>query len=227
MSNMNRIMKEISIVKKSTEMFIDFDEKDVKTFKVMFFGPPDSVYHHGIFIFEMTLPNNYPFTVPTVKFLTGGMVNARVHPNLYQDGKVCLSILNTWSTNEWSPLLTIEKIFVTIRALLDNHPIVHEPSYAKCPSDNPVANAYGLNARYYALKSILDSYAFYKNDDSPFCQVILDYLKEHSDSIVEVAEQLKKRIEPNKMYPTFHHTGAISAKTIANLIDLMKSLENK
>jgi ubiquitin-protein ligase len=218
---MNRIMKEIANVQKSTEMYIDFDEKDAKTFKVMFFGPPDSAYHHGIFIFEMKLSDNYPFTVPSVKFLTGGMVNARVHPNLYQDGKVCLSILNTWATNEWSPLLTIEKVFITIRALLDNHPIVHEPAYKNYPMDHRESIAYRLNASYYTLKSIYDVHAFYKNyhPESPFYQIICNYLKEHSASIKEMAEDLKNKIDPKTNYNTFHHTGNISKTAIDNLIN--------
>lgn len=162
MSNMNRIMKEISIVKKSPDMFIDVDEQNMKTFKVMFFGPSDSVYHHGVFVFEMKLSDNYPFTVPSVTFLTGGMIQARIHPNLYQDGKVCLSILNTWAANEWSPLLTIEKVFITIRALLDNNPIVHEPYYKNYKENHSDSIKYSINATYYSLKSILDLYTFYK-----------------------------------------------------------------
>jgi ubiquitin-protein ligase len=223
---MNRIMKEIAIVQKSTDMFIDVDEKDMTSFKVMLFGPPDSVYHHGIFIFEMKLPNNYPFTVPSVKFLTGGMIHARIHPNLYEDGKVCLSILNTWAANDWSPLLTIEKVFITIRALLDNNPITHEPSYKNYKEDNPSSIAYNVNARYYSLKSILDVYTFYHtaSPESPFHRHIMTYLTENKQSILDLLDAFQKSLNLNNSYQTFHHNGKLYKETLDKLNDMMLNL---
>lgn len=218
MSNMTRIMKEISVVRKSPEMFLDIDEKDMTTFKVLFFGPSDSVYHHGIFVFEMKLPDNYPFKVPTVKFLTGGMINARIHPNLYENGKVCLSILNTWGGNEWSPLLTIEKVFITIRALLDNNPIAHEPSYKDHKQNHPLSVAYAINAEYYSIKSILDVYSFYRDvsPDSPFLQIIRKYIDDNKENILQKIEKFEEKIKnksSNTLY-TLHHSGNLSKETI-------------
>lgn len=190
-----RIMKEISVVRKSPEIFIDVDEKDMTSFKVLFFGPSDSVYHHGIFVFEMKLSDNYPFSVPLVKFLTGGMINARIHPNLYENGKVCLSILNTWGGNEWS-LLTIEKVFITIRALLDNNPIAHEPSYKNYNQNHPTSIAYSTNAEYYTIKSILDVYRFYTDisPDSPFRQIISKYITDNKKDIMEKINKFQEKI---------------------------------
>lgn len=218
--NMNRIMKEISIVQKSSELFIDVDEKDMTQFNVMFFGPPDSVYHHGIFIFKMKISPNYPFTVPSVTFLTGGLINARIHPNLYKEGKVCLSILNTWGKNEWSPLLTIEKVFITIRALLDNNPIVHEPGFDK---NHPSSNAYNINATYYSLKSIIDVYGFYHNDH-PFKNIIKTYLSENKQSIIDHIDRLLKKLHLRQNLQTFHHTGQIDSKKLEDVKELLNSL---
>lgn len=221
---MNRIMKEIAMVQKSSELFIDVDEKEMTEFNVMFFGPPDSVYHHGIFLFKMKLSQNYPFTVPSVTFLTGGLINGRIHPNLYKEGKVCLSILNTWGKEEWSPLLTIEKVFITIRALLDNNPIVHEPGFSQ---NDRTSNAYNMNATFYSLKSIIDVYDFYDDFNHPFKNSIKTYLLDNKESIIENIDQFiknVKNIHPAQNLVTLHHNGKIDVKKLEKVKELVNSL---
>lgn len=56
-------------------------------------GPFDTPYEGGLFQFLIRFPPNYPFAPPRVKFLTTGGGLVRFNPNLYQNGKVCLSIL--------------------------------------------------------------------------------------------------------------------------------------
>jgi ubiquitin-conjugating enzyme E2 Z len=218
-------MKEISNVRKSSDIFIDVDEKDMTTFKILFFGPSDSVYHHGIFVFEMKLSDNYPFDVPKVKFLTGGMINARIHPNLYQDGKVCLSILNTWGGKEWSPLLTIEKVFITIRALLDKNPIAHEPAYNSYKENNPLSIAYSLNAEYYSIKSIIDVMNFYNNISplSPFREIIKKYIQDNKKDILEKIEKFEDKIKEKsiKSLTTLHHKGIFYKDTLQKVKEVL------
>lgn len=55
----------------------------------------------------------------------------RFNPNLYKNGKVCLSILGTWTGPAWSPALTLEKVFVSIQSLLSEQPYTNEPGYEK------------------------------------------------------------------------------------------------
>ena len=54
MSNI-RLMKELKVIKESTEMYIDMKEDNMKQFKIMFFGPKDSVFHNGIFLFQFEI----------------------------------------------------------------------------------------------------------------------------------------------------------------------------
>lgn len=199
MSNI-RLMKELKVIKGSPEMFIDVDDNNMKTFEVMFFGPPDSCFENGVFVFEFNMPDNYPFDVPKVKFITGGLINARIHPNLYKEGKVCLSILNTWGSNEWSPLLTIEKIILTIKGLLDNNPIAHEPSFEKSKD-----KGYSIYSQYYSLKSIYSTYNYYK--EKPFGDIIKRYIKDHIKEINLKIEELS--VHHNKSYQTIHHGNSI------------------
>jgi len=202
---MSRLLKEISILKMSDEMFIDISDDNIKKISVLFFGPPDSAFYHGVFAFDITIPDDYPFSPPKVIFLTGGVVGGRMHPNLYQDGKVCLSILNTWGKNEWSPLLTIEKLIITIKALLDNNPLAHEPSFQNQQSKN-----YAVYSSYYSLKSILDMYLFFKENrqDSPFGDIVKDYFLKHREEIIHILSSLSQD-HNGQVYKTIHHNSKL------------------
>ena len=60
---------------------------------VLIIGPFDTPYEGGFFQFLLRFPPNYPFSPPRVKFLTTGDGTVRFNPNLYRNGKVCLSTL--------------------------------------------------------------------------------------------------------------------------------------
>ena len=60
---------------------------------VLIIGPFDTPYEGGYFHFLLRFPANYPYQSPRVRLLTTGGGAVRFNPNLYQNGKVCLSIL--------------------------------------------------------------------------------------------------------------------------------------
>ena len=49
------------------------------------------------------------------------------HPNLYRNGKVCISILNTWKGEQWTSCQTIRSVLLTLTTLLHNKPLLNEP----------------------------------------------------------------------------------------------------
>lgn len=211
MSNI-RLMKELKVIKESKEMYLDMSEDNMKQFKIMFFGPSDSVFHNGVFLFQFDIPDNYPFEVPKVTFLTGGIVNGRMHPNLYKEGKVCLSILNTWGGREWSPLLTIEKVVLTIKGLLDDNPISHEPGF-----ENKKDSYYNVYSTYYSLKSISGVYDYYKEyKDKPFGEIIKNYVKENYSDIDKKINELV--IHNKKSYRTIHNNNILDVDMIRDKI---------
>ncbi len=80
---------------------------------ILIFGPPDTPYENGAFFFEIFFAPDHPFSSPVAKFLTNdGKV--RFNPNLYTNGKVCLSILGTWAGPSWTPMIKMETLFITI-----------------------------------------------------------------------------------------------------------------
>ncbi len=72
-------------------------------------GPADSVYEGGVFHLAIQFPVDYPSKSPSVRFKT------RIyHPNINATGLICLDILKT----NWSPVLTIAKVLLSISSLL-------------------------------------------------------------------------------------------------------------
>ena len=84
----------------------------------------DSVYHGGTFLLEIRFPDAYPFKPPKVRFLT-----KIYHPNVYANGKVCLSILG----GGWKPSLTIKHVLTGVQALL-NEPNPRSPANCATPT---------------------------------------------------------------------------------------------
>lgn len=98
--------------------------------RALIVGPADTPYENGFYFFDMQIADNYPLQPPHVDFRTGdGRV--RFNPNLYVEGKVCLSILGTWSGPSWTTSCNLRSVLVSIQSLLNEHPIQNEPGYEK------------------------------------------------------------------------------------------------
>jgi ubiquitin-protein ligase len=140
--NMKRVLQEIQSLSKSlpinkeSSIFFKYDEENAGVFRFLITGPKDTPYQDGCFLFEMILNNDYPNTPPQVHFLTTGYGKVRFNPNLYTCGKVCLSLLGTWSGKEgeqWNPKTsTLLQILVSIQSLIfTDNPYFNEPGYEK------------------------------------------------------------------------------------------------
>jgi len=89
-------------------------------------GPSDTPYFGGNYFFQFKFPNDYPHSPPLVTFCTNGN-NIRFNPNLYKCGKVCVSLLNTWTGEQWSSCQTISTVLLTLCTLLCKNPLLNEP----------------------------------------------------------------------------------------------------
>jgi ubiquitin-conjugating enzyme E2 Z len=111
------------------------DENCMHFIHVLIDGVKDSPYEGGFFYFLMAYPENYPFTPFKVKFMTTGVGQVRFNPNLYNCGKVCLSILGTWSGPEWSAAHNLRSTIISLQALMNETPLINEPGYDKAPTE--------------------------------------------------------------------------------------------
>lgn len=73
-------------------------------------GPEGTPYEGGVFKLKIAFSDKYPMKPPRVFFET------RIfHPNINEKGNICLDILK----NNWSPVITVSKLLLSISLLLD------------------------------------------------------------------------------------------------------------
>lgn len=80
----------------SSSVFVRCDTDRLDIMKVLITGPADTPYANGCFEFDVYFPPDYPNSPMMINLETTGRHTVRFNPNLYNDGKVCLSVLNTW-----------------------------------------------------------------------------------------------------------------------------------
>jgi len=122
------------------------DEARMDVLKVLISGPADmrgahaneTPYSFGLYEFHVFIPADYPNVPPLVNLQTTGDGMVRFNPNLYSDGKVCLSLLGTWHGEGWTapsagnPGSTILQVLVSIQSIIMvSKPYFNEPGYAE------------------------------------------------------------------------------------------------
>ena len=115
----------------SSSIFVRVDESRNDLLSVAIIGPEGTPYENGVFIFDCFFDQDYPLTPPRVHLKTTGGGTVRFNPNLYNSGKVCLSLLGTWSGPGWDPKhSTFLQVLISIQSLiLVDHPYFNEPGY--------------------------------------------------------------------------------------------------
>lgn len=137
-----RMISEVSALKSSlpinweSSIWIRVSSKIINVFSFFISGPKDTPYENGIFEFHTAFPTNYPNSEPKVLINTTGGGTIRFNPNLYNCGKVCLSLLGTWSGQDgekWNPKTsTFLQVLVSIQSLiLVENPYFNEPGWEK------------------------------------------------------------------------------------------------
>lgn len=121
-------------VNECSSIFVRVDDDNTFLWKALITGPDDGPYSNGCFIFDMYFPANYPSVPPKVLIVTTGAGSVRFNPNLYNCGKVCLSLLGTWSGGQgesWNPdASSMYQVLVSIQSLiLVPEPFFNEPGY--------------------------------------------------------------------------------------------------
>ncbi|VDK45596.1 unnamed protein product [Cylicostephanus goldi] len=171
----------------SNSIFVCVDEGRCDIIKVLISGPDDTPYANGLFEFDVFFPTSYPYSPPKCAFLTTGAGNVRFNPNLYNDGKICLSILGTWEgrpEEKWSSYCSLMQVLVSIQGLIFvKHPYFNEPGFEKyqgTEKGDDYSRKYNLQIEHatlnYAIRDQL------KNPSEYFKKVILRHfwLKRHA-----------------------------------------------
>jgi ubiquitin-conjugating enzyme E2 Z len=146
-------------------IYYKHDEENIMKGYALIIGQKNTPYGYGYYFFEFNFPDNYPFSPPVVRYLTndGSM---RFNPNLYTNGKVCLSILNTWSGESWTSCHTINSILLTLSIVLCENPLLNEPGVQANNNDDI--------EKYNYLVT-------YKNVEFSICKII-NYIQNYNNS---------------------------------------------
>jgi ubiquitin-conjugating enzyme E2 O len=172
---MKRIQKEHKILRSPNSLpsgvYVRTWETRLDLLRVLFVGPADTPYVNAPFVIDFYLSPQFPTQPPEAYFHSwtsdsglGGV--GRVNPNLYEDGKICLSLLGTWEGNKgegWNASRsTLLQVIVSILGLvLVREPYFNEAGYeplvglesSKRPSALYSERAY-LRSRTFVMKAV-------------------------------------------------------------------------
>lgn len=116
-----RLMMELTQINKDTNHLYSISPTDnFLNWEFIVIGPPDTLYEGGIFTGRMIFTKEYPTKPPQVIF------NNILHPNIYPDGKVCISILHEGTDiygyekdiERWLPSHGIDSVMMSIISML-------------------------------------------------------------------------------------------------------------
>lgn len=119
-----RLTKEYKEILKEPNYYYSIaPSEDFSKWDFTMIGPPDTFYEFGLFPGHIIFPKEYPNKPPKVFFDTN-----LIHPNIYKNGEVCISILHEGSDQygyendieRWLPTHGINTIMMSIISLLSN-----------------------------------------------------------------------------------------------------------
>ena len=121
--SLKRLQNEYKNILKDPYYFynIEINPNNFLHWNIILIGPPDSIFEGGLFKCELIFPTTYPTKPPVFKF-----ISKFPHPNIYNDGKICISILNEGIdefnyeklSERWKPTLSVNTILISILSLL-------------------------------------------------------------------------------------------------------------
>ena len=110
---------------------VNLNDNNLYLWDVAIFGPPETIYEGGYFKAQMTFPTNYPYSPPTLRFIDNFW-----HPNVYENGQICISILHPSNddptsgelpSERWNPAQNVRTILLSVISLL-NEPNINSPA---------------------------------------------------------------------------------------------------
>lgn len=185
------------------EVFIHFDESDINQMIVMIRGQ-EGPYEFCQFLFHIRFSDDYPMTPPILKFCSSDG-RTRLNPNLYIEGKVCLSILGTWQGDPWTSVMTIKTVILSIMALvMTSEPLRNEPGLESSPVDK--IETYNQIVEYASLNILVNQIYFPSEMFAPLlknmkAQFIKDY-----PALIEKIDRLILSENNNKTVKISYHS---------------------
>ncbi|EOA29763.1 hypothetical protein CARUB_v10012853mg [Capsella rubella] len=175
-------------------IFVRAYEDRMDLLRAVIVGAYGTPYQDGLFFFDFHLPSDYPSVPPSAYYHSGGW---RLNPNLYEEGKVCLSLLNTWSGrgNEvWDPKSSsILQVLVSLQGLvLNSKPYFNEAGYDKqVGTAEGEKNSLGYNENTFLLNCKTMMYLMRKPPKG-FEELIKDHFRKRGYYILKACDAYMK-----------------------------------
>lgn len=203
-------------------VFARVDSTNSRKMRVLITGPGDTPYDSGVFMFDIFITDDYPTSCPKMQFKNHGGV--RMNPNMYNCGKVCLSLLGTWRGlpgEAWnSDTSTLQQLCLSVQSqILTEHPYYNEPGYEKeynTDKGKEESKKYNNYIRYYTMQHAvvgviddLDKYPEWKEVITHHFILKKDYIIKTYETWVDEAfdttDSMQHHCKMNKtMYETMY-----------------------
>ena len=202
-------------------------EDRIDLYSVMFRGPGKTPYEDGLFLFDFQLSADYPAAPPLCHYIS--YCSERLNPNLYEDGKVCVSLLGTWAgrgTEVWTSSSTLLQVIVSIQGLI----LVPEPYFNEAGFERQKGSQQGReNSRMYnemvVLKLVQAQTKLLQHPPPIFKDIIIQHFKRHAEKLVhrldcwmEISEQHNNQHPLSPVTPTTFKEIAQVGEYIVNFI---------
>lgn len=229
-------------------IFFYMNKKNIFINYALIIGPKNTPYFGGYYFFKIVFPENYPETSPKINLLTiDGKV--RFNPNLYECGKVCLSILGTWNGPGWTNVMTLRTVLISIQSLMGEFPLRNEPGLEEV-LENDIRNiSYNNFLNFYNLElatiNVMNNIIYLKNNKNTtnndrfinlnevkyFDKIILENFKNNYDDInsnIKSFQIILGEIEIKKsvyFLPSISHLDFVSLnEKFDNLVQKLKKM---
>lgn len=178
-------------------IFFRQDCDTLSIFKFLIIPNEDTPYKYGCFVFDVYLSPDFPNEPPKVCHVTSKKNDFRFNPNLYSDGKVCLSLLGTWGgqseSERWippsgsNPGSTFSQLMLSIYSMIfTEFPWYNEPGRErgisdaeKCPRSIEYNKELQIGTIKYAIMNQL------KYPEEGFENVIKTHFKLKQNEVIE------------------------------------------
>ncbi|KAI6224535.1 UBC core domain-containing protein [Aphelenchoides fujianensis] len=235
----------------SSSVFLRTADERLDVMKVLITGPADTPYSGGCFEFDVSFPENYPLTpmnmnlqvsaqplpliTPLRSLQTTGNRTVRFNPNLYEEGKVCLSVLNTWSDRpeeRWNAeTSSFLQVLVSIQSLiLVNEPYFNEPGFERSrgtPAGDQSSRDYTANIRHQCIRwAMLE---MLRKPPAAFVDVIRRHFWLKRDEICLQIQgwirETREFVEKNSMVKSMPQHLTLMEKNFENLLNEFNKME--
>ncbi|EKM61580.1 uncharacterized protein PHACADRAFT_204748 [Phanerochaete carnosa HHB-10118-sp] len=175
------LVKELAVTATSlpTGIWVRVDEVRNDAIKIMIAGPEGTPYAGGLFEFDCFVPLEYPHKPPLMHLRTTGGGSVRFNPNLYNCGKVCLSLLGTWPgrpEEQWSSKSTLLQILVSIQSMiLVELPWFNEPGRGKASLTNRASIEHNKELQTHTLRWAINNWLRDEHKESIWADVIASH----------------------------------------------------